>query len=120
MNNKDEEITQLTLLWYHIIRSDHHKDRDCHWAIEKVWSYGNIPKYIVRHDGYVYERFTKEFDTYFYAQNFLISKIKKAIEGKRKWARHILNLKEKDKEEYEFNVELAEEIMKLLKEYNYD
>ena len=41
--NYEEEITKLTELWYEIVGNDHHKDRDCHWYINKVWSYGEKP-----------------------------------------------------------------------------
>ena len=41
--NRDKEITELTTLWYNIISLGHHKDSDCHWYINKVWSYGGEP-----------------------------------------------------------------------------
>ena len=56
MGNKvtlEEEITFLTGIWYDYVSQDHHKDRDCHWYIEMVWSYGNPPNYRVRHPGYI-------------------------------------------------------------------
>ena len=53
MNPVIEEITKLTDDWYFLIGKDHHKDRDCHWYIETVWSYGDPPKYIIRHYGYI-------------------------------------------------------------------
>lgn len=48
-----DEITKLTEEWYFLIGKDHHKDRDCHWYIEMKWSYGQEPKYIVQHFGYI-------------------------------------------------------------------
>lgn len=51
----EEEITQLTEQWYRYVGLDHHKDRDCHFYIEKVWSYGEPPKYRALHGGYIAE-----------------------------------------------------------------
>jgi hypothetical protein len=48
-----DDITKLTEEWYFLIGKDHHKDRDCHWYIETTWSYGQPPKYIARHYGYI-------------------------------------------------------------------
>lgn len=55
MTIDDNLITKLTDLWMYVGCSDHHKDRDCHWYIEKRWSYGNAPTYTAQHWGYVYE-----------------------------------------------------------------
>ena len=52
----EEEITLLTAKWYKYVGFDHHKDRDCHWYIQKVWSYGQEPYYYAYHEGYVSER----------------------------------------------------------------
>lgn len=49
----EEEITELTTKWYRYVGLDHHKDRDCHWYIQKVWSYGEEPYYYAYHYGYV-------------------------------------------------------------------
>jgi len=51
----DEEITELTQRYYVLVNRDHHKDRDCHFYIEKVWSYGDPPYYVIRHYGYINE-----------------------------------------------------------------
>lgn len=49
----EEEITTLTTKWYKYANLDHHKDRDCHWYIEKRWSYDDEPYYQVHHHGYI-------------------------------------------------------------------
>jgi predicted glutamine amidotransferase len=49
----DEEITELTKRYYELVNRDHHKDRDCHFSIEKVWSYGQPPYYCIIHNGYI-------------------------------------------------------------------
>ncbi len=51
--NIEEEIVYLTKLWYRYVGLDHHKDRDCHFYIEKRWSYGDEPDYRAYHYGYV-------------------------------------------------------------------
>lgn len=51
--NIEEEILYLTKLWYRYVGLDHHKDRDCHFYIEKRWSYGDKPYYTAYHNGYV-------------------------------------------------------------------
>ena len=51
----EEEITVLTDKWNKYVSLGHHKDRDCHWHIEKRWSYGNKPSYQAFHSGYIIE-----------------------------------------------------------------
>jgi hypothetical protein len=46
-----KEILALTEEWHELVCAEIHKDRDCHWYIESVWSYGLLPKYFVRHYG---------------------------------------------------------------------
>jgi hypothetical protein len=59
-----EEITELTDEWYFLIGKDHHKDRDCHWYIETKWSYGEPPKYIIQHYGYILDEIQETWKTY--------------------------------------------------------
>lgn len=49
----EQVALELTGMWYEMVTIDHHKDRDCYWYIEQVWSYGRPPTWRVRHDGYV-------------------------------------------------------------------
>lgn len=53
-NPQHAAIQMLTELWYILVNQDHHKDRDCHWWIEIVWSYGDQPVFRIRHNGYVH------------------------------------------------------------------
>jgi len=64
MNNIIKKITELTDEWYTLIGPDHHKDRDCHWYIETKWSYGQPPKYIVQHYGYIINEIQEQCDSY--------------------------------------------------------
>ena len=67
------EITYLTDQWYCLIGREHHKDRDCHWYIETKWSYGDPPKYFVRHYGYILDEISEECSSY---EEALIKEIK--------------------------------------------
>ncbi len=40
-----KDILKLTEEWHELVCEGIHKDRDCHWYIESVWSYGLSPKY---------------------------------------------------------------------------
>jgi hypothetical protein len=73
------EITELSKEWYILIGGDHHKDRDCHFYINTVWSYGHKQKYRVEHYGYIFRNVEEEFDTYHEAAMFLLNKIKEMI-----------------------------------------
>lgn len=53
VSDLDEEITRMTAAWMTYVNKDHHKDRDCHWWIEKMWSCGDPPKYRANHEGYI-------------------------------------------------------------------
>jgi hypothetical protein len=80
--NKEEilnQITELSKEWYILIGGDHHKDRDCHFYINTVWSYGEKQKYRVEHYGYIFRDIEEEFDTYGEAAMFLLNKIKEMI-----------------------------------------
>ena len=77
MQYKIDEITRLTDLWFKCL--DYHKDRDCHWYITQVWSYGQEPYWEVRHYGYVYQEVSISCKTYEEALFALISTIKDAF-----------------------------------------
>ena len=70
-----DQITELSKEWYTVIGGDHHKDRDCHFYINTVWSYGRKQKYRVEHFGYIVEEIEEEFDTYREAAEFLLNTI---------------------------------------------
>jgi hypothetical protein len=77
-------ITALGARWMDLIGADHHKDRDCHFGIEKVWSYGMPPVYRVWHDGYVAEIIDREFSTSHAAHRFLADEMEKMIRAEEK------------------------------------
>jgi hypothetical protein len=77
----EEEITKLTDVWYEYVNKDHHKDRDCHWYIEKIWSYGQEPYYIAYHHGYIISHWTSpKCGTEEMAMTLLRDKIKRELE----------------------------------------
>jgi len=75
----EDEITELSERWYELIGGEHHKDRDCHWYVEVRWSYGLPQVYVVRHDGYTFERIEEEFNTYAEALEGLKGYLERAI-----------------------------------------
>jgi hypothetical protein len=79
MNELIKKITELTDKWYRLIGPDHHKDRDCHWYIETVWSYGNPPVYVIRHYGYIIDEIEETWSEYELALNRLKELIEKEI-----------------------------------------
>lgn len=91
---REEEINKLTDIWYSIVSLDHHKDRDCHWYINKVWSYGQKPYYQIEHYGYIYgldrEDVDAQYPTYEQAETRLLEIIKDAIEEERARAEEII------------------------------
>ena len=111
----DKELTKLTKLWYEIIGVDHHKDRDCHWYINKTWSYGQEPTYTVEHYGYIGETITEDFETYAEAEAFLFGTLGEAIEGEKIWAKKVLETEEEDEYSYG-NFDRARKILKVIEE----
>ena len=81
--DREEQITDLTKLWYKLIGSGDCKDRDCHWYIETLWSYDEPPKYFVWHRGSVYEDVHEQYETYEQALNVLKGKLSDAIRIKQ-------------------------------------
>jgi hypothetical protein len=77
----EEEVTKLTDVWYEYVNKDHHKDRDCHWYIHKIWSYGEEPYYVAYHHGYIISHWTSpKCGTEEMAMTLLRDKIKKELE----------------------------------------
>jgi len=58
MNEMQQEIVRLSNIWMRFVGQDHHKDRDCHWYVEKYYSYGEAPYYQAYHHGYIGDDFT--------------------------------------------------------------
>lgn len=50
-----QHFLELTKFWYEYVSCDHHKDRDCHFYVNQVWSYGQPFYYRIEHYGYMAE-----------------------------------------------------------------
>lgn len=70
---------QLLELWYELIGGDHHKDRDCHFYIEKNFSTYKKSEWRLYHKGYWIDDYEETFSTYKEAekglQDLLIEKM---------------------------------------------
>jgi len=83
MDKLIEEITKLTAEWHRLIGPEHHKDRDCHWSIDTIWSYGDRPFYLVKHYGYILDHLEIKFDSYEEALHQLKNIIEQAIKNEK-------------------------------------
>jgi ubiquinone/menaquinone biosynthesis C-methylase UbiE len=74
----------LLELWYELIGGDHHKDRDCHFYIEKNFSTYKKSEWRLSHHGYLLGEIAQCFNTYQEAekrlQNLLAEKIQEFCE----------------------------------------
>jgi len=80
-----KDITNLTKEWYELIGHDHHKDKDCHFYISTKFSYGQKPKYLVEHYGYILEDISKEFGSYTECLIALKAILEKAIKDEKQY-----------------------------------
>lgn len=87
----EEQIRGLTQIWYEYVSFDHHKDRDCHWYIHQVWSYGDKPYWEVWHGGYVSDcNDDKHYASHDRALEALLRLIQSAFNSELEWARDVL------------------------------
>lgn len=96
-SKKYDEITKLTQEWYELIGKDYHKDRDCHFHIDVLWSYGNEPIFSVQHYGYLISDIDIQCASFNDALDTMILKIKEMIEEEKEWAIK----RQKEEEEWE-------------------
>jgi len=105
------EITRLSRFWYEYVSDDHHKDCDCHWYITKVWSYGNKPKYIAQHFGYIFDGGEIVCGSLQEAHKALLNLLKQAIDREKEWGKQVMdNQKEYDS----YQISKAEKILKFI------
>lgn len=74
-----DKITRLASEYHKLIAGDAKKDRDCHWSIETKWSYGQEPKFTVRHKGNLFHEVKTECASYSEALNVLRDELKTAV-----------------------------------------
>jgi hypothetical protein len=84
LQEREQRITELTDEWMSTIGAEHHKDRDCHFYIERVWSYGEKPYWRMTHHGYWNDRVCQKCETYRDALELLEHFVKSAIADAKK------------------------------------
>lgn len=90
-NNMEDKILKLTKMWYQYVGMGHHKDRDCHWYINKVWSYGDVPHYKIEHYGYIFKPCnSRRYSSYAGAEKALYRLINKAFQKEMSWAKDVM------------------------------
>ena len=108
----EDKILKLTTLWYKYVGMDHHKERDCHWYIIKVWSYGGEPYYCIDHHGYIFSvTDNRHCKTYEAAGKALCREIHKAFKKEMKWAASVIE------RENEYDVTQLDRARWLIKNY---
>lgn len=55
MQKENKQFIELTNFWYNYVAQDHHKDKDCHFYVNQVFSYGQEPYWRIEHYGYIQE-----------------------------------------------------------------
>jgi hypothetical protein len=62
--HRESLIKEALSLWYNIIGQDHHKDRDCHFYIQKNYSTYLESTWNVYHNGYILKDYSQDFPTF--------------------------------------------------------
>jgi hypothetical protein len=107
-----QKITELTNKWYTYVNLDHHKTKDCIWYVETAYKYGEFPKYIAYHNGYILSNWTSpECDTIEDAEQWLINKLERELDNA---IVHLKDIVDTPEEEQWHNPEKAIEILKEL------
>lgn len=115
MTKTEKEIVRLSGIWYDYVSQDHHKDKDCHWFIEKVYSYGQAPLYQAYHWGYMGEDFQgNKCKTIEEAEEELLNAIRYIIKKQRDKVAKGLEMLLKDPDTTYENVEEWEAKLRIL------
>ena len=110
-----QKITELTNKWYIYVNLDHHKTKDCIWYIETAYKYGEPPKYIACHYGYILSDWqSPECDTLEDAEQWLINKLEREIEQAKIHLQEIIALDRNEEAEWMDPANRAPEILKEL------
>lgn len=113
----EAEITRLSDIWMRFVGQDHHKDRDCHWYIEKYYSYGKPPYYQAYHNGYIGDKFEgSECTTIEEAEEELLNAIKFRIHDAKIWVTRNLEEARNGTDFYFGSVEEYETMLAILEE----
>jgi hypothetical protein len=110
-----QKITELTNKWYAYVNLDHHKSRDCVWNIEISYAYGEKPKYMAYHNGYVIERWNSpECDTLEDAEQWVINKLERELHTAKIHLQEIIALDRNEEAQWMDPANRAPEILKEL------
>ena len=119
MTNQDK-IVFLTGKWNEIVNLEHHKDCECHFYINEIYSYGEPPKYEVQYYGELYDDYEESdfqcFATHQEAERFLIYLLLDAVTKENKWALEVL----KDKSFEQDQIDRAKRIVNICKDTTLD
>lgn len=74
-----DRVSELAAEYHALIAGEPFKDKDCHWSIETRWSYGQPPKFIVKHRGSLYHHVDAVCDSYASALGVLRQELSTAI-----------------------------------------
>ena len=86
-----DRVHALAEVWREMIAIDHHKTKDGHFSITKVWSYDHQVKYYASHRAYIGSDLDGDYrSTYAEAENDLIQHLLDQIEKQRKWATDVM------------------------------
>lgn len=93
----NNRIVSLTDKWYYYVNLDHHKNRDCIWNIEIKYAYGDEPKYIAYHNGYIIDDWSSpECATLEDAELWLINKLERELEKAVMHLQEIIDLPDEE------------------------
>jgi len=83
ITHREGLVQDALALWYDIIGQGHHKDRDCHFYIEREYSTYRPGGWRAYHNGYILKDYNEEFPTFEQALQglltFLLEKIAEEI-----------------------------------------
>lgn len=96
-----QRIIELTNKWYIYVNMDHHKTRDCIWIIDISYEYGESPKYIAYHNGYILDSWRSPYcDTLEDAEQWLINKLERELEKAKLHLQEIIKLNQNEEAEW--------------------
>lgn len=109
-----DSVKELAGIWCKAISTDHHKTRDCYFYIETKWAYGEDPKFVAVHNGYVARDLVgKERDSFEEAEADLRKFMTEIITNHYNWATTMSH----DPDEMEWSGDIIQHVLDTLKPY---
>lgn len=78
-----DKIEEKVEEYYSLIRSDYHKDHDCHFEIVARWSYGEFVGWEPRHSGYLHRIESNTFKTFKEAAECLLEHLSEMVDEEK-------------------------------------